>query len=250
MFIKRNNRRKKSITQHTITILKTLLLASILAFAIWSAQNTNPTEFLEVDISWNIDKNEIVGKDELEGKISALINSKIQLDLHQIKLAIESHPWVAQAHVKRLFWNSISIDITTQTVAMKWRNKDCKKDDDSHKCIGYISTYGDLFIPDKMIKSDAVLATSSNDQDVAKKLYQNYQSYKKIIEPMIINSYSKTNIDKLDVEPNVKVILGYQQQQQRLERFKKVYNKLIKENSRIKNATFDMRYNKGFSISY
>jgi len=66
----------------------------------------------------------------------------------------------------------------------------------------------------------------------------------------VIKSFSKTNIDQLTLEPNVKVILGYQKQDERLGRFIKAYNKLKKSNSKVKQATFDMRYPKGFALSY
>jgi cell division protein FtsQ len=45
------------------------------------------------------------------------------------------------------------------------------------------------------------------------------------------------------------VILGYQQQEQRLERFIKAYSKL-KPSKKINQITFDMRYPKGFTLSY
>ena len=49
--------------------------------------------------------------------------------------------------------------------------------------------------------------------------------------------------------PNIKIILGYDKQNQRLKRFIKIYNR-IQNKKRIKNATFDMRYSKGFALSY
>ena len=54
---------------------------------------------------------------------------------------------------------------------------------------------------------------------------------------------------KLTFKPNIKVILGYQQQEQRLGRFLKAYAKL-KPSKKTKQVVFDMRYPKGFAMSY
>ena len=67
---------------------------------------------------------------------------------------------------------------------------------------------------------------------------------------MVIKTFSKTNIDQLTLEPNVTVILGYQKQKERLDRFLRAYSELKKENKKVKRATFDMRYPKGFALSY
>jgi cell division protein FtsQ len=67
---------------------------------------------------------------------------------------------------------------------------------------------------------------------------------------MVIKTFSKTNIDQLTLEPNVTVILGYQKQKDRLDRFLKAYSKLKKKTKKVKRATFDMRYPKGFALSY
>jgi cell division protein FtsQ len=69
---------------------------------------------------------------------------------------------------------------------------------------------------------------------------------------MLIKSFSKTHIEQLTFEPDIKVILGYQQQQQRLVRFLKAYKELKKKISRKKlnKSTFDMRYPKGFTLKH
>ena len=115
--------------------------------------------------------------------------------------------------------------------------------------MGYISSAGDLFIPKTIISSDAVLARSEADQTKIIKLYTDYQDYQILSGDMIITSFSRMNIDQLTFEPNVKVILGYQQQEQRLERFIKAYSEL-KPSKKVNQITFDMRYPKGFTLSY
>ncbi len=133
---------------------------------------------------------------------------------------------------------------------MRWQNKDCPNDAKTQICQGYISTKGELFTSNKIIKSDAIIATSTNDKDIVKTLFNDDQTYRAIIKPMVITSIFKTNIDTLFIKPNIKVVLGYQKQQKRLKIFVKVYKKLRQSIARAKlnRATFDMRYAKGFSL--
>jgi cell division protein FtsQ len=245
----RHNKRKKTITQLLLPIARALPFFAILAFIVWSVLKSNPTEFLKVDIQWNIDERLPINQTALANKIQPLIQDKYQLDLHQIKQALENESWVSKAHINRLFWNSIQIDVEAKLIAMRWKNINCKEKDIAN-CTGYISTDGELFTPKKSVVSNAVLAFSKQDQIIVSKLYADYKHYQELSNPMAIKSFSKTNIDQLTLEPNVKVILGYQKQDERLGRFIKAYNKLKKSNSRVKQATFDMRYPKGFALSY
>jgi len=245
----RHNKRKKTITQLLLPIARALPFFAILAFIVWSVLKSNPTEFLKVDIQWNIDERLPINQTALANKIQPLIQDKYQLDLHQIKQALENESWVSKAHINRLFWNSIQIDVEAKRIAMRWKNINCKAKD-TLNCTGYISTDGELFTPKKLVVSNAVLAFSKQDQIIVSKLYTDYKHYQELSNTMAIKSFSKTNIDQLTLEPNVKVILGYQKQDERLGRFIKAYNELKKSNSRVKQATFDMRYPKGFALSY
>ncbi len=241
------NRHKKSIYQHIFKLLSVIILLGLI---VWGVQNTHLSGFLKVDINWEIDKKFPVTQQVLEQHIFPLITETYQLNLHQIKHELERHPWVADAKVKRLFWNFINIKISAQRISMRWKNKDCPNDAKTQTCQGYISTKGELFTPNKIIKSNAIIATSAHDKDIVKTLFDDYQTYKAIIKPMVITSISKTNIDTLFIKPNIKVVLGYQKQQKRLKNFVKVYKKLRQSIARAKlnRATFDMRYAKGFSL--
>ncbi|BBB22891.1 cell division protein FtsQ [Abyssogena phaseoliformis symbiont OG214] len=247
MKYKRRSRRKKSIYQPVFKLISIIVL---LGFITWGIQNTHLSEFLKVDINWEIDKNLPVTQQALKQHILPLITETYQLNLHEIKHELERHPWVAEAEVSRLFWNFINIKISAQQISMRWKNKDCPNDTKTQICQGYISTKGGLFTPDKIIKSDAIIATSAHNKDIAKTLFDDYQTYQTIIKPMVITSVFKTNIDTLFIKPNIKVVLGYQKQQKRLKNFVKVYKKLRQSiaHAKLNRATFDMRYAKGFSL--
>jgi len=244
----RYNKRKKSLGQLLLPIAKALPFFAMLAFITWRILESEPTEFLKAEVHWEIDDFLPIDQAVLADKIQPLIQDKYQLNLHEIKQTLESEPWVAAAHVERLFWNSIQVNIESQDIAMRWENTNCKTKN-KIDCMGYISSVGDLFIPKTIISSEAVLARSEANQTKIIELYTDYQDYQILSGDMIITSFSRANIDQLTFEPNVKVILGYQQQEQRLERFIKAYSEL-KPSKEVKQITFDMRYPKGFTLSY
>lgn len=246
---KNYNTRKKTTTQRLALVIKILSVLIIIAFVVWAAAKTKGAEFLKTKVEWQIDDNLPIAKAILAKKIKPLIENKYQLNLTKIKQALESQPWIAKVHIKRLFFNTIQINIESRQIAMRWKNTNCKTKN-TPNCFGYISNNGILFIPKKKVKSDAVLARSKVDKVIIAQLYQDYQNYLKISEKMRIKSFSKTHIDKLVFKPSIKVVLGYQQKHQRLKRFLKAYKELRKTISKTKlnRATFDMRYPKAFAL--
>ena len=158
------------------------------------------------------------------------------IDLSQLKERVEQYPWVARAEVNRLFWNKIRIAIVRHNIAMRWGSE------------GYISDQGVLFKPNLSIDSDAPIAIVSEDR--IEQFYVDFINYQSILGPLAISQFERSHIDQLTLEPNVKVILGYQKQSERLQVFLKAYDQL-KESSKIrKRGIFDMRYPKGFALSY
>ncbi len=250
-YTRRGNTRKPPITRLLKPAIKIMAIILVLGFMTWLLAKYHPIKFLEANIRWDIDNTSVVEKSVLADNIQAFINNKYLLDLQTIKHILELEPWVENVHIKRLFWNSIQIQVKTHDIAMRWQNIDCNHKNNNHSnCRGYISTKGVLFIPKKLITSNAPLAMTNSNTSVVTKLHQDYQKYQKLSNSMTIKSFSKTNIDQLEFISGVKVVLGYQQQNQRLKKFIQAYRKLKNNNSKINQATFDMRYPKGFAVSY
>ena len=243
------NKRQKTPAQLLMPLVKSAPFFIALGLIVWGVLSANQAELLKAGVRWDIAKTPPIDLHILKEKIQPLIQDKYQLDLHEIKLALETEPWVNKADIERLFWNSIQIKIEFQQIAMRWEHSQCKSKEKIN-CIGYISTQGVLFIPIKIIPSDALLARSKPDTNTITQLYTDFQYYRSSVDPMVIKTFSKTNIDQLTLEPNVTVILGYQKQKERLDRFLKAYSELKKKNRKVKQATFDMRYPKGFALSY
>ena len=194
------------------------------------------SELLEPKISWEIDGSLATETAQYDQLIKPLLNNKYLIDLSQLKETVEQHPWVFKAEVSRLFWNKIRIAIEKHNIAMRWRSE------------GYISNQGVLFKPNLSIDSDAPLAIVSEDR--IEQFYVDFMNYQSILGPLIIKQFERSLIDELTLETNVKVILGYQQQSERLKVFIKAYDQLKGSSKIRKRGIFDMRYPKGFALSY
>jgi len=194
------------------------------------------SDLFEPKISWEVDGSLTTETAQYDRLIKPLLNNKYLIDLSQLKDRVERYPWVARAEVNRLFWNKIRIAIVRHNIAMRWGSE------------GYISDQGVLFKPNLSIDSDAPIAIVSEDR--IEQFYVDFINYQSILGPLAISQFERSHIDQLTLEPNVKVILGYQKQSERLQVFLKAYDQL-KESSKIrKRGIFDMRYPKGFALSY
>jgi len=213
-----------------LTYLFIFLLLAGLIYVIDSS------ELFEPKISWEVDGSLTTETAQYDRLINPLLNNKYLIDLSQLKETVEQHPWVSKAEVSRLFWNKIRIAVEKHNIAMRWGSG------------GYISNQGVLFKPNLSIDSEAPLAIVSEDR--IEQFYVDFMNYQSILGQLIIKQFERSNIDELTLEPNVQVILGYQQQSERLQVFIKAYEQLKGSSKIRKRGIFDMRYPKGFALSY
>ena len=194
------------------------------------------SDLFEPKISWEVDGILTIETAQYDQLIKPLLNNKYLIDLSLLKERVEQYPWIARAEVSRLFWNKIRIAVVKHEIAMRWGSE------------GYISTQGVLFKPNLSIDSGAPIAIVSEDQ--IEQFYVDFVNYQSILGPLIIKQFERSLIDELTLETNVKVILGYQQQSERLKVFIKAYDQLKGSSKIRKRGIFDMRYPKGFALSY
>jgi len=219
-----------------LELLKKLTYLFILLFFAGLIYVIDSSDLFEPKISWEIDGSLSTETAQYDRLIKPLLNNKYLIDLSQVKERVEQYPWVAKVEVSRLFWNKIRIAVARHDIAMRWGSE------------GYISNQGVLFKPNLSIESDAPIAIVPEDQ--IEKFYVDFIHYQSILRPLIINQFERLHIDQLTLEPNLKVILGYQKQSERLQVFLKAYDQLKGSSKIRKRGIFDMRYPKGFALSY
>jgi len=224
----------KAVVQQLGQKLPFLLL--ILAIAV-IGYNLHRSHLFEPEISWTIDEKLSKSEIHYEQLITSLFDNKYLISLAELKTNLEAEPWIASAEVNRFFWNKIDIELTAHTIAMRWQDK------------GYISTEGTLFKPEVLITSETPLAVV--DENETPKFFEDYQLYQAILTPLVITKFVRGQIDTLAIEPDVGIILGHQKQERRLRDFVKAYNNLKQTSRKIRTrGIFDMRYAKGFALSY
>ena len=194
------------------------------------------SKLLDPNISWEIDGKLITKSNRYDDVIEPLINNKYLLSLSHIKSKLKDSPWVDDVETQRIFWNRIKVSIREHDIAMRWGSE------------GYISSKGILFKPNLTINSDTPIGLFSEFN--AKDSYFDFIKYQSILEPVKITIFKRTSIDELTLENNIKVILGHQKQNERLELFVKSFDKLKKYEKIKTRGIFDMRYPNGFALSY
>jgi len=252
--IKKPKKPLREVLFQSLKKLIYLLIVLSIAGLIYLFDNSN---LLEPKISWEIRSDfETLIKQNNELKNSSIINkyfvktithqyddlikpvlgNKYFIELSEINENVEKHPWVSKATAERIFWNKIRVTVENHDIAMKWGSD------------GFISSKGILFTPRFLITSDAPIAIVSDDK--IEQFYTDFTNYKSILDPVEITHFERSNIDQLTLDSNIKIILGYQKQNERLELFVKVYENLKKYKKVRTRGIFDMRYPKGFALSY
>jgi len=232
-YVKKQKKTLKYFLNKIFRVIFYLLLIFSIAFLIYIIESS---ALLKPNISWKIDgelKSQPYEYDEL---INPLVNNKYLLNLSKIKSRLEEHPWIAKVEIERIFWNKIRVSLKRHDIAMRFKPG------------GYISSQGVLFNPNLTIKSDKPIGIVSETE--VKQFYFDFITYQSILEPLQITLFERTSIDKLTLNNNIKVILGFQEQNYRLGLFVKSFDKLKKYKKIRTRGIFDMRYPNGFALSY
>ncbi|MBC48025.1 MAG: hypothetical protein CMO27_03915 [Thiotrichales bacterium] len=223
----------KSVLRKVFNKLTYFLLALSIVFAIYLIDRS---KLLEPHISWEIDGELTTQAYIYDDLIKPLLKNKYLLNLNQIKSKVSENPWVLNVETQRIFWNRIKVSIKKHDIAMRWGSQ------------GYISSQGILFKPNLTINSNAPIGLVAEAR--VKNFYYDFTQYQSILDPIKISTFERNSIDELTLDNNIKVILGHQKQNKRLEIFVRSFEKLKKYKKIRTRGIFDMRYPNGFALSY
>jgi len=223
----------KSVLRKVFNKLTYFLLALSIVFAIYLIDRS---KLLEPHISWEIDGELTTQAYKYDDLIKPLLKNKYLLNLNQIKSKVSENPWVLNVETQRIFWNRIKVSIKKHDIAMRWGSQ------------GYISSQGILFKPNLTINSNAPIGLVAEAR--VKNFYYDFTQYQSILDPIKISTFERNSIDELTLDNNIKVILGHQKQNKRLEIFVRSFEKLKKYKKIRTRGIFDMRYPNGFALSY
>lgn len=177
----------------------------------------------------------------LQKSVSGLLNGGFfSTDVDNIQRAVEALPWVERASVRRVWPETLFIQVVEQQPMAKWIAG------------GFINLDGELFKPEDETKAK-MLPVWSGPQGSQLTIFKKNTDFKQML--LIIGlSISKLNMDerhaiKLQVNNGVELVLGRKEQILRLQNFIDIYKKVLAGKMNQINKV-DLRYSNGMSIDW
>lgn len=162
------------------------------------------------------------------------------LDIQAVREQVETLPWVAQASIRRVWPNGLAIHVVEQQPLARWSEG------------GLINTQGEWFNPlqDTYPKG---LPVFSGPKILQTEMSQYYATFTQLLKPLSLSieqlETSSRSAVNIYLDNGMKLVLGREQQQVRLQRFIRVYNKLFASKA-SEVAQIDLRYSNGMSVTW
>ncbi len=182
-----------------------------------------------------------VGKAELKDMIlPKLDGSFIDLDLGNVKHALESNPWIDRVTIERIWPDSLKLKIMEHKPIARWKDK------------GFVSREGEV-INVATNETLRALPLLSGEEENIRELAQNYLIFTEILRSSDL-TISGLQIDEkkawtLLVAEGFSLVLGREDIHGKLENFLYVYETYLKKNKR-ELARVDMRYERGLAVRW
>jgi len=162
------------------------------------------------------------------------------VNVDEVKRAVEAIPWVYQANASRVWPDTISINVTEQTALAHWAMG------------GIVNQQGTLFKPETDSKTLA-LPVFDGPLGMERNMTEFYLMARTVIEPLGL-TISELHMDnrrayRLTLNNGIVVLLGRENMTERLQRFARVYNKvLVARADDIERI--DTRYSNGLAVGW
>ncbi|MBN1684580.1 MAG: cell division protein FtsQ/DivIB [Gammaproteobacteria bacterium] len=176
-----------------------------------------------------------------EKMINSLVYHKnlLKVDLEHMRLMIEKEPGVADVDIQRIWPDRLSISIISWVPIAHWNQDE------------FLNTYGEIFkLPYKPKDS---LPSFFGTNDITVKMLDYYQQINRILAPLFLQikqiKLSSSDFLTVQLDNNVKLILGYGSVLNKVQRFVEVYPKLVISHSMLPK-TVDLRYKHGLAVKW
>ncbi|MGI9251488.1 MAG: cell division protein FtsQ/DivIB [Pseudohongiellaceae bacterium] len=216
-----------------------LLLAVVLVSVIWNQKSLRG--FINRPVTELVIINPVqrITPTELNNRVREHTNEGFfTLNLQAIKANIETHPWVHQASVKRVWPNAVAIEITEQVAIARWQDKQL------------MNPFGELFTPSAMDESVS-LPLLNGPNDARFKVMEQYKLLSQMLFPAGLRltglSYSNRGSWQLVLNDGIQVTVGREDVLHRVQRFVNFYQNLPVNDAPL-IAEADLRYANGIAI--
>lgn len=162
------------------------------------------------------------------------------VNVDEVQKAVKTIPWIVHDTVRRVWPDTLAIQVTEQKAEAEWAKG------------GLVNTQGVLFFPKRNTYPKG-LPVFDGPVGMQRNLTEAYAAANAIISPLDlkiteIHMDSRHSIS-LKLANGIEVVVGRDETQKRLERFARVYRKLlIKRAGDI--ARVDLRYSNGLAVGW
>jgi cell division protein FtsQ len=214
------------------------VLGGLLGFTVWQLAKPETLPIQQVQVKGEL---RYLDKQSLYKNIAGLANAGFfNVDVRALKQAAEDMPWVDTASVRRIWPDTLRIDIREQIPLARWQDG------------GMVNRHGDVVMVAAM---DALngLPMFSGPEGTAKMLAQRYQSLSvplaKIELAVAALTLSERRAWQVSLNNGMQLLLGRATQDAQLSRFVSAYSSVLAE-KRESIQSVDLRYTNGFAVRW
>lgn len=247
MIPKRTTRRKASRTSppkaplvwRLAYIVQVTAFISVLVAIGFGARYLLDPEHFPIENVQIVGELNYLDKNQLTDTIASHVQSGFfGLSVQRLQRKVKQFAWVEKVNAKRVWPNRLVVEITERKPRAFWG------------ATGIISSHGELFFPPtvKGIDGLPVLEGPSGRHNL---VWQNYLAMEQVLNASSLKIKSlqlaQRGAWEINLDNNIKVVLGTQEVLTRLRRFVRAYDKLLsKQQDNI--SYVDLRYTSGMAV--
>ncbi len=242
--VRRNSFAARQPLESALSVKRNVLVVTVLivGLALLMAQNrVEISEFLNRSVNKIRIENQLqrISEAELSRLLSSFMGSGFfDFSLIAAKRELELHPWVLQATVKRIWPDTLSLQLVEQVAIARWGEKQL------------VNQYGELFEP-REVQEPGSLPLLTGPEDSQEMVMQHYQKLNQILFPAGLRlsglRVSKRGSWEYLLNEGMQVAAGRKDVFEKTQRFVKFYQSQPLA-LRSQFVSVDLRYGNGIAV--
>jgi cell division protein FtsQ len=218
-----------------------LLIMVAISLLVWGFKQLQDPNVMPVRTVGVDGEMRFIKREHLEQVVAEAVNgSFFSLDLQRMQGRIERMPWVAQASVRRIWPDTLRVQVTERSPLAYWGKE------------AMISRQGEVFEPQVLPRLDG-LVTLVGERQHAKTITREYQRMHTLLETAGLR-LTHVWVDarqawRIKTDSGLLLQLGRRDVIPRLTRFVQLYPDLLAQQGR-QPETVDLRYTNGFTVDW
>jgi cell division protein FtsQ len=218
-----------------------LMLVSSAALLAWGVMKLQEPQTLPINKIHALGTFNHINEEMLRQVVAKTVHGGyFTVNVDEVQDAVKAIPWVAQASVRRVWPDTLAISVSEQQSKAEWAKG------------GLVNQRGVLFFPERNTYPKG-LPVFDGPTGTERNMTETYQMAKAIVEPLNL-SIKEIHMDSrrainIKLSNGIELILGREETHNRLQRFARVYRKLlVKRANDI--ARVDLRYSNGLAVGW